>query len=102
MSDRLAQIEERLAALERVVATLQPQAPATPADKKDPLDGHPLIWKKPPREVLEKMEAEQLKALGIDHLKPIGAQAVRQMMIDEGIDPNGNEFSRGIIEMREE
>ena len=34
--------------------------------------------------------------------EPIGAERVRQMMIEEGVDPNDNSFSRGIIEMREE
>jgi hypothetical protein len=34
--------------------------------------------------------------------EPIGAERLRQMMIEEGVDPNDNSFSRGIIEMREE
>src|SRR5262249_5241839 len=45
---------------------------------------------------------QAMKELGIPRLKPIGAKRLRQMMIDRGLDPNGNEFSRGIIEMREE
>ena len=42
------------------------------------------------------------RALGIEHLKPVGVEKLREMMIADGIDPNDNEFSRGIIEMREE
>jgi hypothetical protein len=34
--------------------------------------------------------------------EPIGAEALQQMMIADGINPADNEFSRGIIEMREE
>ncbi|HEX5272189.1 MAG TPA: hypothetical protein VFW33_16950 [Gemmataceae bacterium] len=34
--------------------------------------------------------------------EPIGAERLRQMMIEDGVDPNDNSFSRGIIEMREE
>jgi hypothetical protein len=34
--------------------------------------------------------------------KPIGAKKLREMGIREGLDPEGTEFSRGIIEMREE
>jgi hypothetical protein len=34
--------------------------------------------------------------------KPIGAKKLREMAIREGLDPEGTEFSRGIIEMREE
>jgi hypothetical protein len=42
-----------------------------------------------------------MKQLGISG-KPIGAKKLREMAIREGLDPNGTEFSRGIIEMREE
>jgi hypothetical protein len=42
-----------------------------------------------------------MKQLGIRG-KPIGAKKLRERMIKEGIDPESNEFSRGIIEMREE
>jgi hypothetical protein len=43
-----------------------------------------------------------LKALGLQGKKPIDAKKLRERMIQGGIDPEGNEFSRGIIEMREE
>jgi hypothetical protein len=42
-----------------------------------------------------------MKQLGIRG-KPIGAKKLRARMIQEGIDPEGNEFSQGIIAMREE
>lgn len=42
-----------------------------------------------------------LKQLGIKG-KPIGAEKLQEMGIKEGLDPNDNQFSRGIIEMREE
>ncbi len=34
--------------------------------------------------------------------KPISAETLREMAIREGIDPEGNEFGKGIIAMREE
>jgi len=44
-----------------------------------------------------------MAAMGISvNEPPISAEALRQMMIAEGINPADNEFSRGIIEMREE
>jgi hypothetical protein len=43
-----------------------------------------------------------LKALGLEGKKPIGAKKLREMALREGINPEGTEFSRGIIEMREE
>ena len=42
-----------------------------------------------------------LKRLGI-RAKPISAEKLRAMAIREGINPEGNEFSQGIIAMREE
>jgi uncharacterized protein YpmB len=42
-----------------------------------------------------------MKQLGIT-CKPIGAKKLREMAIKEGLDPEDNQFSRGIIEMREE
>lgn len=42
-----------------------------------------------------------MKQLGI-RVKPIGAKKLREMAIKEGLDPEDNQFSRGIIEMREE
>jgi hypothetical protein len=42
-----------------------------------------------------------LKQLGIKS-KPIGAEELQKRMLAEGFDPESNEFSRGIIEMREE
>ena len=97
-------LEERVSALERAVAELQADRPAgpKPGERRDPLEGHPLIWKRPPREELLRQEAEVLKRLGIENVEPIGAQKLRELMIADGIDPTTNEFSRGIIEMREE
>ena len=42
-----------------------------------------------------------LESLGL-HGEPIGVRALRERMIAEGVNPDGNEFSREIIAMREE
>jgi hypothetical protein len=44
---------------------------------------------------------EAMAAMGISG-QPIGAKALQELLIAEGINPEDNEFSRGIIEMREE
>src|SRR2546427_8831103 len=50
--------------LEREVAALRAVVqPSVPAAKKHPLDGHPLIWKRPPREVLEQRSEEHTSEL---------------------------------------
>lgn len=45
--------------------------------------------------------AAMLEEMGIRG-EPVGPEKLREMMIADGIDPESNEFSRGIIEMREE
>ena len=42
-----------------------------------------------------------LKQLGI-RCKPIGAKRLRERLIKNGFDPESNEFSQGIVAMREE
>jgi hypothetical protein len=101
--DRLTLLEGRVAALEYELAILRAAIGSATPDPNDPLKNHPLFRQSitDPKELAEH-EARVLKALGIEHLKPVGAQKVREMMIADGIDPNDNEFSRGIIEMRED
>jgi hypothetical protein len=108
--DRWAALEQRLAALEREVAVLRNAlnasgcAPYVSPNPNDPLEGHPLLWRgmSDPKELAEH-EARINKQLRIEHLEPIEPAKLRQMMIElDGLDPNGTEFSRGIIEMREE
>jgi hypothetical protein len=45
--------------------------------------------------------AAAMREMGISG-EPVGAEKLREMMIAEGVDPEDNQFSRGIIEMREE
>ncbi|MEK7833927.1 MAG: hypothetical protein AAB401_22760 [Acidobacteriota bacterium] len=46
--------------------------------------------------------AAAMREMGIPRMEPVSAEKLQEMMIAEGIDPESNEFSRGIIEMREE
>ena len=43
-----------------------------------------------------------VKKLGIEDVKPIGAKNLQKLLLQDGIKPEDNEFSRGIIAMREE
>lgn len=51
---------------------------------------------------LERILDEQYLLMGLKYDPTMTAEQVRRMMLAEGIDPSGNEFSRGITEMREE
>lgn len=42
-----------------------------------------------------------MREMGI-HGEPIGAENLQKLMIAQGVNPEDNQFSRGIIEMREE
>src|SRR3954469_8059860 len=104
--DRVAVLEERVATLEREFTVLRASAgPApwerfVPTDPNNPLNGHPLLERKPPPEVLAAWKAQALKELG--DLEPITAEQLRQILIDNGWDPASNEASREIIAAREE
>lgn len=54
------------------------------------------------KEAMERILDEQYKLMGLEYDPTATAEQARKMMLAEGIDPNDNEFSRGIIEMREE
>jgi hypothetical protein len=106
--DRLTAIEQRLAALERELAALRAalragmRPPYVSLNPNDPLEGHPLISKKLPPDELAAYEARRQKELGLEGVELIDLPTLRQMMIDQGVDPNSNEASREIIAMREE
>ena len=53
------------------------------------------------KEKLRPIVAEVFERMGIRG-KPIGTENVQKMIAACGIKPEDNEFSRGIIEMREE
>jgi hypothetical protein len=105
MSDKTAALEERMAALEGAVAALYHLVEAsvkTAPDPNDPFAGLPYIAKKPPRELWPVLEADFLRRMGLEGIQPVGAERLRQMMIEDGVDPNTTQFSQGIIDMREE
>jgi hypothetical protein len=87
----------------------QKPAPRLTPEEADDLALAEELLRPPSPEEQTAIEAEwkkfhkALRKLGIRlPAKPIGAKQLRDRMIQNGFDPNGNEFSRGIIEMREE
>ena len=46
-------------------------APYVSPNPKNPLEGHPLLSKKPPRELWAELEAKRLKELGLEDVKPV-------------------------------
>lgn len=102
-------LDQRVAALEeevtRLKAGLRPEAAIQQAGQPS-LDEESLgdQLRREAREghaELVATWAKVMKELGI-HGKPIGAKKLRELMIADGMDPNGNSFSRELIAMREE
>jgi hypothetical protein len=92
MAMTLEELEKRVAALEREVAQLRQERNGTPERARAATVN------------LDEFRAGFAKALagmGVRG-KPIGAQKLQQMMLAAGIRPEENQFSRAIIEMREE
>ncbi len=62
-----------------------------------------MWWFAADKEEVRRAWEQTMEKLGVPKdLKPVGAKRLREMFLAEGIKPEDNEFSRGIIEMREE
>ena len=98
-------------ATRRKVGKQQPRKPAkrrpTPEDDDLELAEELLRPESPEERAAIERELKRIRKFleqqGIPvPAKPIGAKKLRERLLKEGFDPNGSEFSRGIIEMREE
>jgi hypothetical protein len=102
MAITLENVEKRLEVLEAEVAQLRQllareQLEETPAQR----GARMLREAKANQAALSAAVAKAYAEMGITG-EPIGAENVQKMMEECGIRPEDNEFSRAIIEMREE
>jgi hypothetical protein len=98
MPATLEQLEARLAVVEQEVARLRErleQAQAARAGHTAPLPNAA------DQATISGVAARVFAALGITG-RPIGAEKVQEMIAACGVKPEDNEFSRGILKMREE
>lgn len=95
LEKRVVQVEQELARLQRLLE--KPPADETPAERGARL----LREAKASQAAISAAVAKAFEEMGITG-EPIGAEKVQEMMLACGIKPEDNEFSRGIIEMREE
>ena len=100
MSDSSATFERRLDALERTVADPRRRIPGGSTDPGAMSAVDRLICRTDP-ETLRAIAERVRREMGIEG-EPIGAEELQRQMLERGADPTGNEFSRAIIEMREE
>jgi hypothetical protein len=92
---RIAQIRQELADVSEAIESID-RRPSS--GREEPLPNVGI----PEREALRQTFDELALRMGIDRLQPIGAEALQEMMRQEGIDPAECLGSRGIREMREE
>ncbi len=95
---KVDRLEEELAELRRQLESL--------SEKELAPEERLALWQERVRRENERMLPSMrsfLEQLGIpEDMKPIPAEQLQQMMIESGINPEDNLFSRAIIEMREE
>lgn len=102
MAARLEELEKRLTQAEQAIARLQQLMGQAPHEETPIERGARLL-----REAgLHQAEiaagwAKAMEQMGIRG-EPIGAEKVQEIIAACGIKPEDNEFSRGIVEMREE
>jgi len=86
---------------ERMIALLQQDMRETPAETPAERGARLLRIARQQEEQWVTGWAAAMKDLGISG-EPIGAEKVQEMIASCGFKPEDNEFSRGIIQMREE
>jgi hypothetical protein len=97
MAATLEDLEKRLTAVEQELAMWRLSNAETPAERGARLLREASLN----QDRIAAAWAAAMEEMGISG-EPVGAEKLREMMIAEGVNPESNEFSRGIIEMREE
>jgi hypothetical protein len=98
----LEELEKRLKAVEDEVAFLRARLFGPPADETPAQRGARMLREaKLAHPALVAGWTKAMEQMGIQG-QPIAAEKLQEMMRACGVKPENNEFSRGIIEMREE
>ena len=102
MATALEALEARLAALEHEVVRLR-QLMEPPPEKETPAERGARLMReaKASQATISAMSAKVFAEMGITG-PPVGIEKLRQMMLECGVNPEDNAFSREIIAMREE
>lgn len=98
----LKEILTKLEHLESDVATIKTQIQELAEKQGEPEELSILERSRRNKPLIQKKFRELAKKWGIEDMKPIGAKNLQKLLLESGIKPEDNEFSRGIIAMREE
>ena len=95
LAERVERLEADMQMLRAEQRTTAQQATSSATDQRDPA-AH--LWAD--KEMLREASRGLLDELGIKDRTPIGALELQRCMAEAGLEPN--EFSQGIIKMRDE
>lgn len=102
MATTLDELERRLAKVEQEVARWRHLMEHAPIEETPAARGARLLREAALHQAQMAADwARVMKEMGLSG-EPLGAEKVQEMIAACGIKPEDNEFSRGIIEMREE
>jgi hypothetical protein len=102
MATPFEELEKRLTSLEQELARLRQQVEGLAPRRAMTLDDIPMIREaKATQPAITAAVTKAFAEMGITG-EPVGAEKLQQMMIDAGVKPEDNIFSREIIAMREE
>lgn len=97
LKEKLLRIEREVAEARAVLQQFSDaERPTAP-----PADQRPSSIRVADKETIRGIVDETFARMGI-HAEPVGAERLQQMMLEHGIKPEDNLFSRGLLEMREE
>jgi hypothetical protein len=102
MATPLEELERRITRMEQELARLQ-QLVEKPSQMETPAECGARLFREAQRNqaTISAIIAQAFAEMGITGA-PIGAEKVQEMMCACGMQPDANEFSQGIIAMREE
>ena len=102
MATTLEELEKRMDAMEQELVRLRQSASGPPLDETPAQRGARLLEQgRRNKPQLRAQMAKVLEEMGIKG-EPVPPEKLREMMMRDGVRPEDNLFSRGIIEMREE
>ncbi len=103
MSETLESVERRLVAVERELADMREHLRLLMPGEEAPAGGDIRMLRvaRAKQAALAVTAQEVFASLGIS-TEPVEAEAAQRRMLTEGVRPEDNAFSRGILEMRDE
>ena len=102
MATTVEELEQRVARLEHELARLGQVPQSLPGQASEPKRTSLLAQARRDKPRLRAIAAKAFAEMGIPETPPVPAEQLRDRMEADGIRPEENLFSRGVLEMRKE